>query len=339
MAFRFSDLAAALLACAALANPVHAMDVPTNAPAAVPGGMRGLWIWKTEDLLGSPARQTELAQVARIVGITDLFLYMNPALYADRQTDLTRFIGAMSKAGLKVWASDGCRCYLSDAQGPARYLAGIDALVSYNNQAAPWARFAGFHADIEPHDLPDYRASFHNGIATSKLSQTDGGVWKATAAQDREALLEDWLAISAQAAARLHAHHLRFAAAMPWWTQDYEGEPLTVNQKGLAQAMMELVDDYVIMGYHTDPHIAAAHVAKQAQIASAMPAAHRPRVSAAMETHRDVGAGISYADTPGKASKGVVLADMAIIQADLARFPAFAGVSIEDWTGFHDLPR
>ncbi len=58
-----------------------------------------------------------------------------------------------------------------------------------------------------------------------------------------------------------------------------------------------------------------------------------------METEKGVGEGVSYGDTPGKQSKAMVMVDMTILQRALQRYPAFAGVSIEDWNGFRTLPR
>jgi hypothetical protein len=327
-----------------LAQPVLALDVPTNAPPPIAGGVRGMWVWKSDALLSSPAQQEDLAKVAGLIGVTDLYLFVNPSWYADRPADLTAFVALMTKRHLAVWAVDGCRCYLDDADGPAHYFTGIDGMIAYNRQAPPWARFVGFQADVEPQDLKGFRASFHSGIAGSKLSATGGGVWKASQREDREALLIDWLTIQHKASQKLHGAGLRFGAAMPWWTEDYEGEPLTVDVGGgtrarFSQVVMGMVDDYVIMSYNTDPLVAADHVAAQAALASALLPNVKVRVSAAIETNRGEGPIVSYGDKPGKQSKAMVLVDMAVIQKALETFPAFAGVSIEDWAGFHDLPR
>jgi hypothetical protein len=325
-------------------QPAHAIDVPTNAPPPIAGGMRGMWVWQTDALLSDPAKQEELAKIVRIVGVTDLFVFMNPNWYANRPAEITAFLALMTRNHLAVWATDGCRCYLDDADGPAHYFAGIDGMLAYNRQATPWARFVGFHSDIEPQDLKEYRASFHNGIAGSKLNATGGGVWKASQRDDREALLIDWLTIQQQASRKLHGAGLRFGVAMAWWTENYEGEKLTIDpgdgtRVPFSQVVMGMVDDYVVMSYNTDPLTAADHVAAQAALASALLPDTKVRVSAAMETHKGEGVAVSYADTQGKQSKAMVLVDMAVIQKALERYPAFAGVSIEDWAGFHDLPR
>lgn len=336
MAFRLSDLAAGFaLAALLLAAPAGALEIPSNAPPPVAGGLRGVWIWKTEDLLASAPRQSELAEVAHMVGITDLFLSIHPRQYRDLQEPLHRFIALMGKSGIKVWALDGCRCYFADADGSKLFFTGLRAMLDYNYSATAAQRFVGFQTDIEPQDDKGFKPSFHNEIPQSKL---DPGQ-----AADRQALLADWLSIHKQAAEMLHERHLRLGAAMPFWTESYGGEPVTVEWDGavrpVGQAMMAYLDDEIIMSYNTDPANAAARVAAQAAYASTLPADHRPRISASMETDREVGATISYGDTPGKQSKAVLLADMGAIQDKLAAYPAFAGVSIEDWTGFLELPR
>lgn len=328
----FKAVLAALLLAASSAG---AMEIPGNAPPSIAGGMRGVWIWKTADLLADPARQAELAKVAGMVGFTDLFLSMNPRSYRDQQEPLHRFIGLMSKNGVKVWALDGCRCYFADANGSKLFFAGLHAMLDYNYAARADQRFVGFQADIEPQDDKGFKPDFHNEIPDARLDSEQ--------AKDRQALLSDWLEIHRRAAELMHARGLRFGAALPFWTEDYGGAPVRVAWQGqrrpVGQAMLDLLDDAIIMSYNTDPLNAAARVAAQAAYASSLPEGHRPRVSASMETNRDIGNTISYGDTPGKQSKAVLLADMAALQDKLAQYPAFAGVTIEDWTGFVQLPR
>lgn len=341
---RFFGAAAILSLTALHFGLIRAAEIPDNASPLIPnGGERGLWIWKTDTVLGNLARQNELAKSAQIMHVSDIYIHMNPRAYLDQIGDIQQFNANMSRAGIRVWALDGCRCYLSDANGPRVFLAGVRAMIAFNGRSAIQEQFYGFQSDIEPQDSQEAPKSFHNEIPDTKLDTINGGVWQRSAAQDRESLLEDWLETHRQAATLLHARKLKLGAAMPFWTENYYGEPIFVNWQGgrptVGQAMMDIVDEYVIMSYNTDPDNAVSRVIAQVKYASSLPANHRPKVLAAMETNRTFGEHVSYGDTAGKQSKAVVLADLGIIQDKLQTYPAFAGVAIEDWNGFQLLAK
>jgi hypothetical protein len=136
----------------------------------------------------------------------------------------------------------------------------------------------------------------------------------------------------------LHAHGLRFGAAMPFWTQSYNGCDVQVNfpsnahtRQSVMKHMMTLVDDYVVMSYNVNPTEAARRVADQAAYASTLPVALRPRVFASMEVEAGVGVNVSYA-------KQVVLKDLESITEKLGQFSAFKGVALHHWSSWQVLP-
>jgi hypothetical protein len=304
-----------------------------------------MWIWNTSTVLSSASQISALITGAQAAGVTDLYLYMSPSSYSSVKTSLQSLIQSATAAGLRVWGLDGDRAYFADAKGPANFYAGINNLIAYNNAVAANARFFGFQADNEPQDDSGY-TSFHSGIEDSALKTTAGsGVWQSTQAQDREMLMRSWLTIHQTAQQLLHAHGLRFGAAMPFWTESYYGGEVQVSfptsantHQGVMKYMMTLLDDYVIMSYNTNPSNAASRVAAQAAYASTLPAASQPRVYGSMELTAGVGANISYADTPGKNSKAVVMADMKTIIGILSQYPAFKGMAIEQWSSLEVMP-
>ena len=279
--------------------------------------------------------QAELLAAASALKLTDIYLALTPPDYRDVRKKLEAFITAMTAAHIQVWGLDGSRGYFSDADGPAGLYAHVDALVAYNAQAPAAARFAGLQTDNEPQDLAGFPAHFYSGLADSQLTPQQ--------AAEREALLLDWLNIQTSVYHTLKSNGLRTGAAMVFFTEGHYGEPLQVTYNGvrasIGRFMMGVTDDYVVMSYNTDPLNAAGRVAAQAAFASRLPPDVRPRILAAVETDKGVGATISYGDTPGKQSKSAVIADMAVIADQLKIYPAFAGISLHSWRGWRSLPQ
>ncbi|TKA74194.1 hypothetical protein B0A55_05138 [Friedmanniomyces simplex] len=306
---------------------------------------RGLWIWNSNAILASSIETDQLLTGAQDAGVTDLYLYTAPDCYAAQRPQLQTFISSATTFDQHVWALDGDRAYFADAAGPADFKRGIENLIAYNEAVAPHERFFGFQADNEPHDHGEYR-TFHNGVADSALSEDPGScVWQSTQAHDRKVLLRSWLSMYQTARQLLRTHGLCFGAAMPWWTESYEGGELGVrfpDRAGIRQSvmkhMMALVDDYVVMSYHADPANAVRRVEVQAAYASSIPADRRPRVYASVEVAPGVGGPVSYGDAEGKNSKAVVLRDMTVITEGLSRYPAFGGIAVHQWSAWQSIP-
>jgi hypothetical protein len=306
---------------------------------------RGLWVWNSASILSSSAQIGALIGGAQTHGISDLYFYMAPSNYQQETDALQTFISGATTAGVRVWALDGDRAYLDDAAGPANFYHGINNLIAYNLFAPAAARFFGFQSDIEPQDN-DTHVSFHNEIPDNALSTEPGsGVWQATQAQDREMLMRSWLTIHQTASELLHAANLHFGAAMPFWTEAYPNAPISVNfpsphspRQSVMKHMMPLLDEYVVMSYNTHPPNAAGRVSVQAAYASTLPVASRPRVYASMEVAVGVGENVSYGDTAGKNSKGVVMRDLEDIVATLSQHEAFKGVALHHWESWEVMP-
>jgi hypothetical protein len=306
---------------------------------------RGIWVWNTTTVLSSADQITALTEGVQSIGVSDVYLYMAPAWYTPNKTALQTLISKATSTGLRIWGLDGDRAYLDDSTGPKDFYAGINNLIAYNRSVAAHERFYGFQADNEPQDNGTH-VSFHNEIADNNLSTGPGsGKWHSTQARDREMLMRSWITINETARDLLHAVGLRFGAAMPFWTEAYNGCEVQVcyprstdTRQSVMKHMMSLLDEYVVMSYNTSPAEAARRVATQAAYASTLPEATRPRVLGSMEVTCGVGANVSYADTAGKKSKVVVLRDMEIIMESLSRYSAFKGMAVEHWSSWQVLP-
>lgn len=306
---------------------------------------RGIWVWNTTTVLSSESQIGDLIAGTQSIGISDIYLYMAPAFYSSHKAALQSLISNATTAGLRVWGLDGDRAYLDDSAGPENFYAGINNLVYYNCSVVAKERFFGFQADIEPQDDGTH-LTFHNDTADSALSIEPGsGKWQSTQVKDREMLMGSWITIYQRARDLLHTQGLRFGAAMPFWTESYCGGEVQADfpgSPGLRQSvmkhMMQLLDEYVVMSYNTSPSNAASRVDVQAAYASTLPAALRPRVFASMELTAGVGPNVSYADTPGKNSKAVVLQDMRIIAETLGHHSAFKGMCFHHWSSWQVMP-
>ncbi len=314
-------LTSLLMAASLVAAPANASDV------------HGLWIWDGPGLVKSPAQQQKLVAAIPRLELTDVYVAIPADGYGSLK-GLPAFIRLMSQNGIKVWGLDGCRCYFKDVDGPMALYQNVAAMMRYNKTAPDDARFTGFQTDNEPQDIADYPRHFHNGLASSALTPRQK--------TERDDLVRNWLDIQQTVYALLKEDHLRAGAAMVFFTEDYQGEPLMIDYNGVTanvgHLMMGYTDDYVVMSYNTDPENAAGRVAGQAAFASKLPADVRPRILAAMETNTGVETHVSYGDTPGKATKAQVLADRAAIAGRLRIYPAFAGVSLHAWSGWQALP-
>lgn len=313
---------------------------------------RPLYIWRPLPIITPSSSTTHLLTTCTRIGITDLFIYLDASHYQPHNLALRTFNSQANNHGIRVWALEGGRIYFSDADGPSHFYRNIDALVAFNAhpEVLKEESFHGFAADLEPYTKIPGRSSaeepaFHPGRATSQLSNQPGtGVWKSSEAEDRSALLSEWVQIHTLAREKLHAAGLQFSSAFPHWMERYCGEALQIPSHGSNRSVMELlmenVDVYVAMSYSTDPKIAAR------RCWDAMEGARRrlrqgmksTRVLAAVEMTKGVGKGVSYGDEVGKASREVVVRDVEAICGELGSYEAFGGVAMHAWEGWCELP-
>ena len=303
---------------------------------------RGMWVWNGREVVIRPSVQNELISLAGPAKVKDLFLYLVPSDYDTRRGLIGAFIQKMGAAGIRVWGLEGWRGYFSDSYGPAEFYKVVDAMIAYNKAVSASQKFVGFQADLEPQDgQGHFPPTFHNDIPDSDLSTESGGVWYDTQAEDREMLMRDWLNISATVKSKLVSNGLLLGSAMPSWTDDYFGEPVMVTYKGSRQEvghhMMNIVNDYNIMSYNTNLNNVVNRVIGEISFANTLPTATRPKVRAGIETHKGVGNGISFGDTPGKDNRTTVMAFLDELDATLKDNPSYCGTNIHDWIGYLEL--
>ncbi|MEO7162563.1 MAG: hypothetical protein ABI041_06565, partial [Bdellovibrionia bacterium] len=298
---------------------------------------RGMLLWTTKSLLSNPAEQDQLISLSLSSKITDIYAYLVKSDYSTFQEQLQTFNSKLNNAGIKIWGMEGYRGYFSDAYGPSELYAAANALSTFNSKVNSNSRFAGFYMNMQPQDGQgdEFKTTFHNDLCDSNLDPVSGGVWFDSELKDREMLMRDWLLIAQSLRQKMNEAGLRLGAAMPSWTDDYYDEEILVSfngiRQGLMKHMMQILNDYVVMSYNTNPRNAANRLKGELAYADTLPVSNRPRVFGGLETHPGSGMNVSYADTAGKNNRTTVIQDIQTIQEILGEHDSFCGINLSDW--------
>jgi len=302
---------------------------------------RGLWVWNTTTILSNAAYATQFFTDCKNAKITDLFLYVQASTFSN-VTQMKTFVSKASSLGLFCWGLDGSRGYFKDSNGPAGLIKNIDAMISYNSKVSEDARFIGFQTDNEPEDNAKYGKSFHDDIPNSKLSKTSGGYWQKTQSLDREMLLRDWLDLHRDLKTKLKMQGLLLGAALPSWTDDYYGEPLSCTWNGATKSVMQhfvgILDTLNVMSYQTDPAKIITRITGEVSYASNQTGNPTVLVYGGVETVSGRGAAVTYGDNSTKRKKSAVLTDIAKVEKAFSTYKAFGGMNIHDYEGWKALP-
>lgn len=316
-----------LLAMTAL--PIISLDAVAS-PAQKMGGM---WVWTTLPILTDDAKFNEFVNEAWRSGATQVFLYMTEQFFRQFKATIANLLAGLSRAGIRAYAMNGWRGYFRDAIGPQALYQCVEAMLDYNAAVAADERFVGFMSDMEPQDGQGTgKALFHNGVKESALT--------ADQRTDRDALMADWLSIQQAVRQMLHPYGMRFAASLPFWTDNYFGEPVLATFEGqtrdVTHFLMHMVDDYCIMSYNTSPLVVESRIASKLRYADTLP--RPPRVFGGVETHVGPGERVSYGDDPSKRCKTAVVTDLDAICRALRGYGSFSGMNIHDYHGWAVLP-
>eukprot|EP00834_Sanchytrium_tribonematis_P001312 NODE_31_length_37178_cov_0.413576.p11 type:complete len:303 gc:universal NODE_31_length_37178_cov_0.413576:32027-31119(-) len=294
---------------------------------------RYLWVWSTSTILEDSNKISAFISDCVIYDITNVFLYIKPEFYKSKQTQLASFLTKLNKSNIKSWGLDGDRGYLSDAAGPQALYSTVNNLISYNSKMPKSSRFYGFQTDVEPMDQDSY-TTFHNDIPDSKLSSKSGGTWYQTQKDDRNMLMKNWLSIHDTLRIKLHNNNLKLGAALPYWLDNYWGEPIRTTYNGnyleVFSHFASILDEIFVMSYNTYTDNVVARMDGKLKVGDSK----NVKICSGVETNAGVAEYVSYADTPGKNSKSVVLSDISILEIRLGNHTSYSGVCIHDYNGF-----
>jgi hypothetical protein len=203
-----------------------------------------MWVYKTRDVMNSPAQRGELFDFCHQRHITDLFWQVH--FERNSEEGLAMGDGEITRAFLREAHAQSVRIHAL-AGDPAqtltanhdRVLARVDALVAFNKAAGPDAGFSGLHLDIEPHGLAQWKSADNAGKCQ---------------------LLTQFVDIHTKAAERLHAvdTHLAYGADVVFWLDklNSDGSPFyPVTYRGVtkdaARHLLDVVDNVGIMSYRS----------------------------------------------------------------------------------------
>lgn len=216
---------------------------PSPASAQHPAPGRGLWVWKTDQLLGTANRDEadRLIQFCARHQIRDVFFSIDldesaapkdTLLHAASTRD---FLVRAHRAGLRVEALAGTPEWAATVNHPLA-LGVIAAVGAFNRAGKANERFDGVHFDVEPYLLVGYADPAY-----------------------RPGLLKQYLELIAESVAHAHADGLTFSCDVPAWfypAHAAENPTLLVDFQGkrepVGEHLSDLLDTVTIMDYHNE---------------------------------------------------------------------------------------
>ncbi|WP_395743782.1 hypothetical protein [Prosthecobacter sp.] len=211
--------------------------------AALPAAeMRGMWIYKTDDIAASAAAGDFLFDFCAKRQITDLFWQVHFERLADggrslKNADQTRaFIQRAHAHSLRIHALFGDPSHALSTKH-AIVFASVDGILAFNHEGPADAHFDGVHLDIEPHGLPQ---------------------WKKADIPQKCELLTQFVEVHHKAVSRAHTADpaLIYGVDIVFWLDKTtaEGKPTyPVDYQGVtkdaAKHLLDCVDHVAIMSY------------------------------------------------------------------------------------------
>ncbi len=199
---------------------------------------RGMWVWKTKDLLEDPEKQAELVRFSQEDGISEIFLQLpydvqeedgKSVIIWDR-SGIAGLLSSFHRAGIKVHALDGDPRFAL-REWHSHIIATIRSIVQYNRSVRRDECFDGIRYDNEPYLLPYF-----------------AGVQK-------ESFMEQYLESLRIAKDLVGSAGLEFGVDIPFWFDEKNDffEPITrYRGRFLSEWVLDIVDNIGIMDYRTE---------------------------------------------------------------------------------------
>jgi len=162
-------LLAVLLAAPAIASDEPAAPREKRSDEA---GEVGLWVWQHQSVRDAEVREELIAFCTR-QGINRILIQVRfegePGERRFADADAFRdLLERAAKAGIAIEALDGSHAMGLESDR-ADTLQRLDAVLAFQKELPPNARFAGVHYDIEPYLNPRWRSGDEKGVARETL--------------------------------------------------------------------------------------------------------------------------------------------------------------------------
>lgn len=203
---------------------------------------KAMWLWETDKIINSPAKQRELQSFCKSQGITEIFVQIpyktdqRPETIGNRpwkiiwdSSKIRPLVAALSGMGVRVHALDGdARFALREWHG--RVIALINRIIEYNKEVPANERFVGIRYDNEPYLLPNF-----------------AGVQK-------EAVLSQYVELLKASKNLAASAGLVYGVDIPFWfdANNEFFEPVAeLSGKPMSEVIIDVVDNIGIMDYRT----------------------------------------------------------------------------------------
>jgi len=290
---------------------------------------RAMWVWRTRDYLQNPTAYAELLDFSANEGITDFFLQvatesLSGGTYRLSSPEtLANYIRQAGQRGIRVHALDGAPNFALLERHQV-VLARVQAVLDYNESAAPADRFAGIRMDVEPYTLDEWRA---------------GG-------ESRQAVMNQFLSMNRKILnlMRTRAPGLPYGVDIPFWFDglDEAGNPrfeieFEGKRANLAVHLIRMVDNIGIMAYRnraTGPNSVFSLSKGELEAADCEGATG---VFIGVETKLPDGGGVPESVTFGHLTRADLDAALQEVEAAASVHPSFRGIAIHHYGSFRDL--
>ncbi len=183
---------------------------------------RGLWVWRSENILSGNER-TFFLSFLQAREIQSVFLFVSPDLLQTQSSAVREFLRVAHQNGVEVHALNGEPTWIfeDDRSLAQEFLA---AVVRYHDNIIPEEQFDAVHLDVEPHALSAWNMG------------------------ERKALVQHFVRFMDWAAAEVSKTSLPMVFDIPYWY-----DTISTEEGNLLQSVWNVADQVAIMAYRNSP--------------------------------------------------------------------------------------
>lgn len=140
--------------------PVLILMIAASGTSCSGAETRALWVWETGKIIRSEGTDDKLIDFCKLKNTNVIFLYSGQELF-KKDTDkeaIRLLIKKAHEANIEVHGLDGWPEAVYE-ENQKEFLSSLSTLLKFNATAEKGERFDGFQSDVEPYNLPEFKAS------------------------------------------------------------------------------------------------------------------------------------------------------------------------------------